>query len=138
VHALDRIKELGFQYATKSGLSVGLDDMVIPDSKYTVVHEAEKQVIAMQQQYLDGSITNLERSNKVTQMWSGVTERVADDMFNNMKRADKEGAMNPIYIMADSGARGSKQQIRQLSRYAWFDGQAVRRNHRDPHHGKLP
>jgi DNA-directed RNA polymerase subunit beta' len=80
-----------------------------------VVHEAEKQVIAMQQQYLDGSITNLERSNKVTQMWSGVTERVADEMFNNMKRADKEGAMNPIYIMADSGARGSKQQIRQLS-----------------------
>jgi len=115
VKALDKIKELGFHYATKSGLSVGLDDMVIPDSKYTVVHEAEKQVIAMQQQYLDGSITNLERSNKVTQMWSGVTERVADDMFNNMKRADKEGAMNPIYIMADSGARGSKQQIRQLS-----------------------
>ena len=115
VHALDKIKELGFNYATKSGLSVGLDDMVIPDSKYTVVHEAEKQVIAMQQQYLDGSITNLERSNKVTQMWSGVTEKVADDMFNNMKRADKEGAMNPIYIMADSGARGSKQQIRQLS-----------------------
>ena len=115
VHALDRIKELGFQYATRSGLSVGLDDMVIPESKYTVVHEAEKQVIAMQQQYLDGSITNLERSNKVTQMWSGVTERVADEMFNNMKRADKEGAMNPIYIMADSGARGSKQQIRQLS-----------------------
>jgi DNA-directed RNA polymerase subunit beta' len=115
VHALDKIKELGFQYATRSGLSVGLDDMVIPASKYTVVHEAEKQVIAMQQQYLDGSITNLERSNKVTQMWSGVTERVADEMFNNMKRADKEGAMNPIYIMADSGARGSKQQIRQLS-----------------------
>jgi DNA-directed RNA polymerase subunit beta' len=115
VHALDKIKELGFNYATRSGLSVGLDDMVIPASKYTVVHEAEKQVIAMQQQYLDGSITNLERSNKVTQMWSGVTERVADDMFNNMKRADKEGAMNPIYIMADSGARGSKQQIRQLS-----------------------
>jgi DNA-directed RNA polymerase subunit beta' len=115
VHSLDKIKELGFQYATRSGLSVGLDDMVIPDSKYTVVHEAEKQVIAMQQQYLDGSITNLERSNKVTQMWSGVTEKVADDMFNNMKRADKEGAMNPIYIMADSGARGSKQQIRQLS-----------------------
>jgi DNA-directed RNA polymerase subunit beta' len=115
VHALDKIKELGFQYATRSGLSVGLDDMVIPDSKYTLVSEAEKTVIAMQQQYLDGSITNLERSNKVTQMWSGVTERVADEMFNNMKRADKEGAMNPIYIMADSGARGSKQQIRQLS-----------------------
>jgi len=115
VKALDRIKDLGFTYATKSGLSVGLDDMVIPDSKYTLVGEAEKTVLTMQQQYLDGAITNGERSNKVIQMWSGVTERVADEMFNNMKRADKEGAMNPIYIMADSGARGSKQQIRQLS-----------------------
>ena len=115
VKTLDRIKDLGFRYATKSGLSVGLDDMVIPDSKYTLVGDAEKQVLIMQQQYLDGAITNGERSNKVIQMWSGVTERVADEMFNNMKRADKEGAMNPIYIMADSGARGSKQQIRQLS-----------------------
>jgi DNA-directed RNA polymerase subunit beta' len=115
VKALDRIKELGFQYATRSGLSVGLDDMVIPDSKYTVVHDAEKQVIALQQQYLDGAITNGERNNKVIQLWSGITEKVADEMFGNMKRADKEGAMNPIYIMADSGARGSKQQIRQLS-----------------------
>jgi len=115
VKTLDRIKDLGFTYATRSGLSVGLDDMVIPDSKYTVVHEAEKQVIAVQQQYLDGAITNGERNNKVIQMWSTVTERVADEMFNNMKQADKDGAMNPIYIMADSGARGSKQQIRQLS-----------------------
>ena len=68
-----------------------------------------------QQQYLDGAITNGERNNKVIQLWSGVTERVADEMFGNMKKADKEGAMNPVYIMADSGARGSKQQIRQLS-----------------------
>src|SRR6201986_2562077 len=115
VRALDRIKELGFQYATRSGLSVGFDDMVIPESKYTVVADAEKQVIALQGQYLEGSITNQERQNKVTQMWSAVTDRVAHEMFNNMKKADKEGAMNPIYIMADSGARGSKQQIRQLS-----------------------
>ena len=115
VKTLDRVKDLGFTYATRSGLSVGLDDMVIPDSKYTLVGDAEKTVLSMQQQYLDGAITNGERSNKVIQMWSGVTERVADEMFNNMKRADKEGAMNPIYIMADSGARGSKQQIRQLS-----------------------
>ena len=115
VRALDRIKELGFHYATRSGLSVGLDDMVIPESKYTVVHDAEQMVVAVQQQYLDGAITNGERNNKVIQMWSTVTEKVADEMFGNMKRADKEGAMNPIYIMADSGARGSKQQIRQLS-----------------------
>ncbi len=115
VKTLDRVKDLGFTYATRSGLSVGLDDMVIPDSKYTVVADAEKQVINVQQQYLDGAITNGERNNKVIQLWSGVTERVADEMFGNMKKADKEGAMNPVYIMADSGARGSKQQIRQLS-----------------------
>src|SRR6202045_1003767 len=115
VKMLDRIKDLGFQYATRSGLSVGLDDMVIPDTKYTVVRDAEKQVIAVQQQYLDGAITNGERNNKVIQIWSAVTEKVADEMFDNMKNADKEGTMNPIYIMADSGARGSKQQIRQLS-----------------------
>jgi DNA-directed RNA polymerase subunit beta' len=115
VKTLDKVKDLGFKYATRSGLSVGLDDMVIPDSKYTVVADAEKQVINVQQQYLDGAITNGERNNKVIQLWSTVTERVADEMFNNMKQADKDGAMNPIYIMADSGARGSKQQIRQLS-----------------------
>jgi DNA-directed RNA polymerase subunit beta' len=115
VKTLDKVKDLGFTYATRSGLSVGLDDMVIPDSKYTVVADAEKQVINVQQQYLDGAITNGERNNKVIQLWSSVTERVADEMFGNMKKADKEGAMNPVYIMADSGARGSKQQIRQLS-----------------------
>ena len=115
VKMLDRIKDLGFNYATRSGLSVGLDDMVIPESKYTLVRDAEKQRFAVQQQYLDGAITNGERNNKVIQLWSSITELVADEMFNNMKRADKEGVMNPIYIMADSGARGSKQQIRQLS-----------------------
>src|SRR5664280_624723 len=115
VGMLDRIKALGFNYATKSGLSVGLDDMVIPDSKYTTVDAADKKVIEVQKQYMDGAITNGERSNKVIQMWSAVTDQVADEMFGNMKRADDEGAMNPIYIMADSGARGSKQQIRQLS-----------------------
>ncbi len=115
VKMLDRIKDLGFNYATRSGLSVGLDDMVIPDSKAPVVRDAEKQAVAVQQQYLDGAITNGERNNKVIQIWSAVTETVADEMFNNMKNADKAGTMNPIYIMADSGARGSKQQIRQLS-----------------------
>ncbi len=115
VRMLDRIKELGFQYATRSGLSVGLDDMVIPASKYTTVSDADKAVIGIQQQYLDGAITNGERSNKVIQIWSTVTDKVADEMFGNMKQADKDGAMNTIYIMADSGARGSKQQIRQLS-----------------------
>ncbi len=138
VKTLDRVKELGFTYATRSGLSVGLDDMVIPDSKYTVVGDAEKQVLAMQQQYLDGAITNGERSNKVIQMWSSVTERVADEMFNNMKQADKDGAMNPIYIMADSGAPWFEAADSSAFRYARIDGEAVGRNHRNADYGELP
>jgi DNA-directed RNA polymerase subunit beta' len=115
VKMLDEIKSLGFKYATRAGLSIGIDDMVIPDNKKTLVRDADKQVIAVQQQYLDGAITNGERYNKVIEIWSAITEKVADEMFNQMQRRDKEGQLNPIYVMADSGARGSKQQIRQLS-----------------------
>ena len=115
VRMLDRIKEMGFLYATKAGLSIGIDDMVIPDNKRVLVREAEKQVVNVQQQYLDGAITNGERYNKVIEIWSGITEKVADEMFSVLERADKSGAINPIFVMADSGARGSKQQIRQLS-----------------------
>jgi len=115
VRMLDEIKTLGFLSATRAGLSIGIDDMVIPPSKYSLVKDAEKAVIAVQQQYLDGAITNGERYNKVIEIWSSITERVADEMFSNMQQQDKAGQMNPIYVMADSGARGSKQQIRQLS-----------------------
>src|SRR5207248_1801048 len=69
----------------------------------------------VQQQYLDGAITNGERYNKVVEIWSGITEKVADEMFSVLQNEDKAGKLNPIYVMADSGARGSKQQIRQLS-----------------------
>jgi DNA-directed RNA polymerase subunit beta' len=115
VKMLDEIKSLGFRYATRSGLSIGIDVMVIPDNKKTLVKDADKSVIAVQQQYLDGAITNGERYNKVIEIWSSITEKVADEMFGQMQRRDKEGQLNPIYVMADSGARGSKQQIRQLS-----------------------
>src|SRR5439155_19246080 len=83
--------------------------------KATLVRDAEKQVIAVKQQYLDGAITTGESYNKVIEIWSAITEKVADEMFGGMQKADKEGHINPIYVMADSGARGSKQQIRQLS-----------------------
>jgi DNA-directed RNA polymerase subunit beta' len=115
VKMLDEIKSLGFKYATRAGLSIGIDDMVIPDNKKILVKDADKLVIAVQQQYLDGAITNGERYNKVIEIWSAITEKVADEMFGQMQRRDKEGQLNPIYVMADSGARGSKQQIRQLS-----------------------
>ncbi len=115
VPMLDEIKQLGFLFATKAGLSIGIDDMVIPANKKVLVRDAEKQVVNVQQQYLDGAITNGERYNKVIEIWSAITERVADEMFSDMEKQDKVGNLNPIYVMADSGARGSKQQIRQLS-----------------------
>src|SRR5207253_10547735 len=115
VRMLDEVKDLGFRYATRAGLLIGIDDMVIPDNKKTLVRDADKQVFNVQQQYLDGAITNGERYNKVIEIWSAITEKVADEMFGQMQQRDKEGAINPIYVMADSGARGSKQQIRQLS-----------------------
>jgi DNA-directed RNA polymerase subunit beta' len=115
VQMLDELKELGFQYATKSGISIGIDDMVIPGDKFSLVENTEKEVVKVQQQYLDGAITNGERYNKVVAIWSDITEKVAEQMFKAMERQDKEGVINPIYVMADSGARGSKQQIRQLS-----------------------
>jgi DNA-directed RNA polymerase subunit beta' len=112
---LDQLKELGFLYATKAGISIGISDMVIPSVKFKLVDAAEHEVVKVQQQYLDGAITNGERYNKVIAIWSDVTEKVADEMFKALEQQDQQGVINPIYVMADSGARGSKQQIRQLS-----------------------
>jgi DNA-directed RNA polymerase subunit beta' len=116
VQMLDKIKELGFYYATRAGISIGIDDMVVPQQKPALVKEAERQVIDVQNQYIEGAITNGERLNKIIEIWSKVTERVSEEMFKVMEEDDRTGRyLNPIYIMADSGARGSKQQIRQLS-----------------------
>ncbi len=116
VAMLDRVKELGFNYATRAGISIGIDDMVVPASKKKLVSDAEKQVIEVQSQYQEGAITQGERYNKIIEIWSKVTEKVSEEMFKVMEEDDRTGRnLNPIYIMADSGARGSKQQIRQLS-----------------------
>jgi DNA-directed RNA polymerase subunit beta' len=116
VSMLDEIKSLGFLYATRAGVSIGIDDMVVPATKQTLVRDAEKAVMEVQQQYLDGAITQGERYNKIIEIWAKVTERVSEEMFKRMEEDDRTGAyLNPIYIMADSGARGSRQQIRQLS-----------------------
>jgi DNA-directed RNA polymerase subunit beta' len=116
VQMLDEVKKLGFLYATRAGISIGIDDMVVPEDKGNLVREAERQVIEVQQQYQEGAITVSERYNKIIEIWSKVTEAVSDKMFKNMEEDDRTGRnLNPIYIMADSGARGSKQQIRQLS-----------------------
>ncbi len=116
VQMLDEVKKLGFLYATRAGISIGIDDMVVPEEKVGLVRDAEKQVVEVQQQYQEGAITQSERYNKIIEVWSKVTEAVSDKMFKNMEEDDRTGrVLNPIYIMADSGARGSKQQIRQLS-----------------------
>jgi DNA-directed RNA polymerase subunit beta' len=116
VQMLDEVKKLGFLYATRAGISIGIDDMVVPEDKGNLVREAERQVIEVQQQYQEGAITQSERYNKIIEIWSKVTEAVSDKMFKTMEEDDRTGRnLNPIYIMADSGARGSKQQIRQLS-----------------------
>jgi len=116
VEMLDSLKDLGFLYATKSGLSIGIDDLIVPAEKPALVEAARQDVIKVEQQYLEGAITNGERYNKVIAIWSEVTERIADKMFSSMQAMDKEGRnFNPVYVMADSGARGSKQQIRQLA-----------------------
>src|SRR5213075_644711 len=116
VKMLDDLKNLGFLYATKAGISIGIDDLVTPPSKKDIVAKAEKDVITVEQQYRDGVITNGERYNKVIAIWSEATDKVAKEMFKAMDDREKSsGEMNPILIMSDSGARGSAQQIRQLA-----------------------
>jgi len=116
VALLDDLKELGFLYATKAGVSIGIDDMVTPDSKIQIIEDARKEVDKLQQQYEEATMTDLERSNKVTAIWSEVTDKVAKEMFKAMDVREKDrNELNPILVMADSGARGSEAQIRQLA-----------------------
>src|SRR3989441_101382 len=112
---LDQLKDIGFRYATLSGLSIGIEDMHIPSAKGQLIDRARQQVNEVEQQYQDGVITNGERYNKVVDIWAHVTEQIADAMFSELERGEQGGEFNPIYMMADSGARGSKQQIRQLA-----------------------
>src|SRR2546421_4117565 len=116
VKMLDDLKNLGFLYATRAGISIGIDDLVTPDAKKTLVAKADRDVIEVEKQYRDGVITNGERYNKVIAIWSEVTDKVAKEMFLAMDEREKQSKeANPILIMSDSGARGTAQQIRQLA-----------------------
>ncbi len=112
---LDELKDIGFRYATLSGLSIGIGDMLAPSSKGRLIEDARRNVAEVEQQYQDGVITNGERYNKVVDIWAHVTEQIAEELFKEMEVRAEGGEFNPIYMMADSGARGSKQQIRQLA-----------------------
>jgi DNA-directed RNA polymerase subunit beta' len=110
---LDDLKELGFRFATQAGISVGIDDMVIPESKKEILEAADREVEKITQQYRKGIITDGERYNKVIDVWTHANTDVAKVMFDRLR--DDQGGFNPIYMMADSGSRGSKDQIRQLA-----------------------
>jgi DNA-directed RNA polymerase subunit beta' len=116
VQMLDEVKEITFHYATRAGISFGVDDMVVPSRKPEILDQARKEVIEIEKQRSAGVITQGERHNKIIDIWHRVTEKVSEEMFREMREIEKEtGTFNPINLMADSGARGSREQVRQLA-----------------------
>ena len=111
----DRIMGLGFSNACRAGISFGKDDLVVPDAKKALVDETEKLVESYERQYLDGLITQGEKYNKVVDAWSHCTDRVADEMMKEISKIEKGKEVNSVFMMADSGARGSAAQMKQLA-----------------------
>ena len=122
VQTLDKLKKLGFEMAAKAGISIAIDDLVVPKNKWDIVRKAEEEAERVWQQYVDGIITKGERHNKVIDIWSQTTNEITKLMFEELEKAERvengkkyPGIFNPIYMMALSGARGNKDQIRQLA-----------------------
>ncbi len=113
VFFLDNLKSLGFKWATRAGVTVSIDDLIIPKEKDSLIKDANKEVNKIQKRYMKGVITNGERYNQIIDTWTRTTSAVAEVMFANLA-SDNQG-FNPVFMMADSGARGSKEQIRQLA-----------------------
>ncbi|MFQ5935430.1 MAG: DNA-directed RNA polymerase subunit beta' [Acidiferrobacterales bacterium] len=120
----DQLMYTGFYYATRAGISIGVDDMVTPEEKADILRHSEAEVKSIQKQYASGLLTNGERYNKVVDIWSRTSEKVANRMMEELGAQEvvdsqgnkvKQDSFNPIYMMADSGARGSAAQIRQLA-----------------------
>jgi DNA-directed RNA polymerase subunit beta' len=128
----DRLKDVGYKYSTQGGLSIAIDDMIIPSAKWDILKKAEDQVSEIGRQYTEGLITQGEKYNKVVDIWAKATDDVANEMMEAMKLEPAAGkgstsarskkkkpeyaeSFNPIFMMADSGARGSKDQMRQLA-----------------------
>jgi DNA-directed RNA polymerase subunit beta' len=121
----DRLRTLGFEYSTRAGISICMEDMAIPVSKKEILDQAQKEVEAVIEQYQEGLITDGERYNKGVDIWADAADRVAHDLIEGIgrevitdaetKEQKETASLNPIFMMADSGARGSNQQIRQLA-----------------------
>ncbi len=122
---MNKLEKIGFRFATQSGISICIDDMHVPTKKAELIKDAEDEVMEVSKQYADGLITQGERYNKVIDIWANVTEKVADEMMKELGAEDGKSlseeelqesrSFNSIFMMADSGARGSTAQIRQLA-----------------------
>ncbi|MDE1170598.1 MAG: DNA-directed RNA polymerase subunit beta' [Verrucomicrobium sp.] len=115
VESLDKLKELGFTQATRAGISIGIDDMIIPEEKNKVIGRAYEQISVVEKQYRSGAITDGERYNKIVDLWTQATDEIASVMFRTLDYNLGRKEYNPLYMMVDSGARGNRQQVRQLA-----------------------
>ena len=112
---LDKLKELGFREAAKSGCSIGIDDMIIPKEKTKEIDDAQKQIAEVEKQYRRGVITPGERYNKIVDIWTHCTDQISNVMLRTLENNQGKREYNPVFLMVDSGARGNKAQVRQLA-----------------------
>ena len=115
VMTLDRLKEIGFQEATRAGVSIGIDDMIIPKEKNQEIEGAQRQIGEVEKQHRKGVITSGERYNKIVDIWTHCTDQIANVMLKTLEANQGKQEYNPVWLMVDSGARGNRQQVRQLA-----------------------
>ncbi|MDR1437968.1 MAG: DNA-directed RNA polymerase subunit beta' [Puniceicoccales bacterium] len=114
VELLDDLKDLGFKAAMESGASIGIEDMIVPKEKAKLIETAQKRVHDVDKQHARGVITSGERYNKIIDIWTSVTDEVANNVFSDLSENEGRDEINSIFLMMDSGARGNRQQVRQL------------------------
>jgi len=112
---LDKLKEIGFQEATRAGVSIGIDDMIIPGEKQKEIKTALDQIGDVEKQHKKGVITNAERYNKVVDIWTHCTDQIGAGIMKTLEYNQGKKEFNPVFLMVDSGARGNKAQVRQLA-----------------------
>ena len=114
IESLDRLKEMGFDMATKAGISIGIFDMIIPPEKKQRIAVARKEIDKVEDQFKKGIITRGERHNKIIDVWTTATDDIAKEVFACLDENMGKDTINPVFLMMDSGARGNRQQVRQL------------------------
>ena len=114
VATLDRLKELGFEAATMAGISIGMEDMIIPEDKPGIIKATQKKIDEIESQYRKGVITQGERYNKIIEAWTIATDDIAKAVYNQLENNGGKEEVNPVFLMMDSGARSNRQQVRQL------------------------